>query len=234
MMVLYSQATARPLLVFMDFAVNSNPQGRIEIELFSDVPVGSRRFHQLAIGDRGVGYRLSKIDGVSKDFVKSSGVSRLSYKEGDETSIAGGDALGQLEAEMELSKHPHTESGLVSILVKDLTPKKTKQRLVAYQGKLISVEENLGGANPNGTSFAITLRPAPELDPSNLVVGRVVSGLDVVQQLAALPSVKANKDSPYFKAAKAFGDKRANVAELGFGRPFGKVIIAQCGDVEGQ
>ncbi|KAK9861612.1 hypothetical protein WJX84_008288 [Apatococcus fuscideae] len=166
MMVLYSQATARPLLVFMDFAVNSNPQGRIEIELFSDVPVGSRRFHQLAIGDRGVGYRLSKIDGVSKDFVKSSGVSRLSYKEGDETSIAGGDALGQLEAEMELSKHPHTESGLVSILVKDLTPKKTKQRLVAYQGKLISVEENLGGANPNGTSFAITLRPAPELDPS--------------------------------------------------------------------
>ena len=79
--------------------------------------------------------------------------------------------------------------------------RKTKQRLVAYQGKLISVEENLGGANPNGTSFAITLRPAPELDPSNLVVGRVVSGLDVVQQLAALPSVKANKDSPYFKYA---------------------------------
>ena len=29
--------------------------------------------------------------------MKSSGVSRLSYKEGDETSIVGGDALGQLE-----------------------------------------------------------------------------------------------------------------------------------------
>ena len=77
---------------------------------------------------------------------------------------------------------------------------------MAYQGKLISVEENLGGANPNGTSFAITLRPAPELDPSNLVVGRVVSGLDVVQQLAALPSVKANKDSPYFKYAATTPD----------------------------
>ena len=65
------------------------------------------------------------------------------------------------------------------------------------------MEENLGAANPNGTSFAITLRPAPELDPTNLVVGRVVSGLDVVQQLANLPSVKANKDSPYFKCALA-------------------------------
>ena len=50
----------------MDFTVNSNPQGHVEIELFGDVPVGSRRFHQLAIGENGVGYRLSKIDGVSK------------------------------------------------------------------------------------------------------------------------------------------------------------------------
>lgn len=50
----------------MEFTVNSNPQGRVEIEMFGDVPVGSRRFHQLAVGTDGVGYRLSKIDGVSK------------------------------------------------------------------------------------------------------------------------------------------------------------------------
>ncbi|KAK9835083.1 hypothetical protein WJX84_011413, partial [Apatococcus fuscideae] len=222
-----------PRKVYLEFNVNSAPKGRVEVELFDDAPVGSERFHQLAVGTDGVGYRLSKVDGVSKDFVKSSGVSRLSYKEGDETSIVGGDALGQLEAEMEVSGHQHSKAGLVSIIVKDLTPRQTKQRLIAYKGKLISVEESLGGSRPNGTSFAITLQSAPELDRTNLVVGRVVAGMDVIQELAALPSVKANKDSPYFKVAKAMGDKRANVAELGFGRPLAKVIIAQSGAIEG-
>ena len=46
--------------------------------------------------------------------------------------------------------------------------------------------------------FAITTAPAPDLDSTNLVVGRVVSGASLVDDLAALPAVKANSSSPFF------------------------------------
>lgn len=42
---------------------------------------------------------------------------------------------------------------------------------MAYAGKLVTVQETLG-EKPNGTSFAITLRAAPALDATNLVIGK--------------------------------------------------------------
>ena len=65
-------------------------------------------------------------------------------------------------------------------------------------GQLVTVTETFGEL-PNGTAFAITTQPQPELDSTNLVVGRLVSGADVVERLAALPRVKDNSDSPFFK-----------------------------------
>lgn len=51
--------------------------------------------------------------------------------------------------------------------------------------------KNVAGEAPNGSAFTITLGAAPELDRTNLVVGRVVSGMDdVVARLAALPRSK--------------------------------------------
>lgn len=38
--------------------------GRIVIRLLDDVKVGSQRFADLAEGKEGVGYRLSKFDGI--------------------------------------------------------------------------------------------------------------------------------------------------------------------------
>lgn len=61
----------------------------------------------------------------------------------------------------------------------------------------------LHGAGPPGTEAA------PGLDATNLVVGRVVAGLDLVERLAKLPSVADNHGSPFFILAKAVGDKRA-------------------------
>ena len=74
-----------------------------------------------------------------------------------------------------------------------------KERLVAYQGKLVTVVEQLGGAIPNGSGWVVTTAPAPALDSTNLVVGHVTQGFDVVQQIAALPVVRANKGSPFLK-----------------------------------
>ena len=78
-----------------------------------------------------------------------------------------------------------------------------KERLVAYQGKLVTVVEQLGGAVPNGSGFVITTAPAPALDYTNLVVGHVTQGFDVVQQIAALPVVKPNRGSPFLKVRGA-------------------------------
>jgi hypothetical protein len=50
--------------------------------------------------------------------------------------------------------------------------------------------QNVVGEAPNGTAFAITTGPAPELDATNLVVGRVVGGAGVLAALSALPRSK--------------------------------------------
>jgi hypothetical protein len=104
----------------------------------------------------------------------------------------------------------------------------SKDKLVAVKGQLVTVTETLGGV-PNGTSFTITTRPCPDLDRTNLVIGRVVEGLDVVDRIAALPRVKNNKNSPFFQAGKLGGDKRANVAERSFDKPFSKVVVERSG-----
>ena len=76
----------------------------------------------------------------------------------------------------------------------------SKTKLVAYNGKLIRVEEAQAGESPNGSGFVITTQAAPQLDATNLVVGHVVDGMDIVQQLTKLPTVKSN-NSVFFKYA---------------------------------
>ncbi len=53
---------------------------------------------------------------------------------------------------------------------------------MAYRGKLVTVQEALGEA-PNGSGFVVTLGPAPGLDSTNLVVGRVTDGMELVRHL---------------------------------------------------
>ncbi len=50
--------------VFFDVKVEGKPAGRITVELFDDVPVGSQRFADLAVGSQGVNYRLNRFDYV--------------------------------------------------------------------------------------------------------------------------------------------------------------------------
>lgn len=47
-----------------------------------------------------------------------------------------------------------------------------QERLVAMGGKLVTLKEQAGEA-PNGTQFMITTGPAPELDATNLIIGKV-------------------------------------------------------------
>ena len=104
-----------------------------------------------------------------------------------------------------------------------------KQRLVAQRGSLVYVEEAARGA-PNGSAFTVTAGPGQgKLDATNLVVGRVTEGQELVNSISRLRAAAPTTDSPLFKIAQAAGDRRADVAEKFFGRPFQRVVITASG-----
>lgn len=84
-----SRQAAKQQQVYLDLSVDGEPKGRLVIELSGDAPVGTQRFVELSQGLNGVGYRLSKFDGIAQvllialhhtqDAVNSSPVSRWIY-----------------------------------------------------------------------------------------------------------------------------------------------------------
>lgn len=228
MVLAEESATGSGTKVFFDVNIQGEPAGRIVVELFGDVPDGAARFTQLASGRAGVDYRLSKFNGVLPTYIRNDGVSSLSYSASEASAIESGDSMERLEAELESQTRKHTEPGLVSLIVREKEARPIKERLVAYGGKLVTVQEQAGEA-PNGTQFTITTAPSPELDSTNLIVGRVVEGQELLARISALPVNRPRNDNPYFQAGKAMGDKRAVTAERAFYRPFQKVVVATSG-----
>ncbi|GAX79772.1 hypothetical protein CEUSTIGMA_g7212.t1 [Chlamydomonas eustigma] len=217
--------------VFFDLKLEGQAAGRLVIELFTDVTVGASRFRDLAVGKEGVGYRLSRVDGIFDTHLRVAGVKQLSYSAAGDSAIAGGDSVAELEAEMMTTAHHHDAAGLISLTVKEATERPIQEKLIAKGGKLVTIELQAGEA-PNGTGFVITRGSAPDLDKTNLVVGRLVEGMDVVEKIASLPYSKPRVewyDGPFFEVGKVIGDKRAVVAEKGFNRPFKRVVISSSG-----
>ncbi len=146
---------------------------------------------------------------------------------------AGGDNLDLLQQELAAQTRRHDAAGLVSLIVAESEERPVKERLVARDGKLVTVKEQ-AGEPPNATSFTITRSGAPSLDQTNVIVGRVVGGMDVVEAVAALPFAKPREqlhDAPFYSLAKSIGDKRAVTAAKGFNRPLRRVIVGDCGVV---
>ncbi|XP_051222455.1 peptidyl-prolyl cis-trans isomerase CYP26-2, chloroplastic [Lolium perenne] len=214
---------------FLDVSIGGEPAGRITIGLFGDAaPAGAARFLSLATG---VGYRRKEFVKVVPGYVQHAGV--VSYP-------ALPAVTDRLAAEMDAVRARcagggggttmHV-AGAVSIVVRDPSLPPPRPKLVARGGKL-EIQEEQAGVVPNGTEFVIATRDSPELDASALVVGKVVDGMDVVAKIAAVPTVKDNSGSGYFKVAKLIGDKRAVVAERGFNRPYTKILVTNCGILE--
>ncbi|PUZ57707.1 hypothetical protein GQ55_5G450900 [Panicum hallii var. hallii] len=208
---------------FLDVSIGGEPAGRITVGLFGDAaPAGASRFLSLVTG---VGYRRKEFVKIVPGYVQHGGV--VSYP----AVPAVTDRLAA-EADALRARCPggavHGAAGAVSIVVRDPSLPPPKPKLVARGGKL-EVEEEQVGVAPNGTEFVITTGAAPELDASAVLVGRVLDGMDVVAKIAAVPTVRDNAASPYFRVAKLIGDKRAVVAERGFNRPYTKVVVSNCG-----
>lgn len=94
-------------------------------------------------------------------------------------------------------------------------------------------QEDKRPAAPNGTGFVIKLNQSDarmaSLEETNLAVGELVGGSDLAARLSDLKAAAPTSDSPYFKLAKKLGDRRADVAEKYFLRPFSKVVITASG-----
>ena len=214
---------------YFDLTVDGAPFGRIVIETLGKNKIGEQRFLDLSQGVQGVGYRRDKITQLQENYIVGGGLKSLSYEANGQTGITGGPTAELLEEELSASTHmKHDTAGLVSLNVLPMKDLQSKEKLTAIDGKFVTVSQTFG-LRPNGTEIFITTGPAPNLDGTNLLVGRVVSGMDVVEKLQKLPRVKNNTNSPFFQAGKKAGDLRANVAELAFDRPFSKVIISNCG-----
>jgi peptidyl-prolyl cis-trans isomerase B (cyclophilin B) len=203
----------------------------------------------------GVGYKLAKWDGIflEKGYIRCAGARSLSYTADGVSAIAGGGSTLGLEKEMDAQQRAreaaagggggggaaaaaHDRAGLVSLVVREAEARPVKERLVAVGGKLVTLTSQAGEA-PNGSAFCITLGPAPDLDRTNLIVGRLVPGsagsAATVAALAALPVNKPREgiNKPFFDAGKAMGDSRAIVAERGFMRPLRRAIISDGGEL---
>ena len=232
--------------VFFDFAVDAEPVGRVVVGVFGDAsPVAAARFAALASGVQGLGYRRTQVDAVEYNedggvdsplFVGDAGV-RAFVIPGSSTpvtDIPGGPSTDKLLPELAKQTLSHESAGVVSLVVeRGAPPPPPKERLVSVNGKFQTVTDP-PPPGPNGTAFTITVAPgaAEILDRTNVIVGKVLEGQEVVDALAALPTVKDNSASPFFAVAKTIGDKRATVAEQAFGKPFAKVTVSKCGVVE--
>ncbi|XP_055825725.1 peptidyl-prolyl cis-trans isomerase CYP26-2, chloroplastic [Solanum dulcamara] len=221
---------------FLEVSIDGEPLGRIVIGLYGDTaPFGSSRFSNLVSGAAGVSYRRKEFVRIMPNYVQHGGL--RSYGVDAELAKSSGRTMAidnlvdEWEKQSEMCQGTKNVATSVSIIVRDPSKPPPKMKLVARGGKL-EIDQEEVGKDVNGTEFTIALKDSPELDASALVIGRVLEGMDVVDRIGQVKTVKENTTSPYFRAAKLIGDKRAVVAERGFNRPYSKVKITNCGLLE--
>ena len=228
--------------VFFEFAIDGTKIGRVVVGVYGNESITARRFLALSKGIQGLSYRRKPIIGIEENedetvetplWITSSAIAKFEAPGTGEAinTVPGG--LTNEELLIDLGRMKHDRANLVSIQVRDdprMPKPEPKSKLVSNRGKFERVYEPLP-PEPNGTSFSITYAPSEDLDVTNVVVGEVISGFDVLAQIGSLPTVPDNSDSPFFQVAKSIGDKRALVSEKSFGKPFAKVTLLNCGEV---
>ncbi|KAG2071796.1 hypothetical protein BDR04DRAFT_1015342 [Suillus decipiens] len=157
--------------VFFDFAIGTEPAGRVIFELYNDTaPKTAENFRALCTGEKGLSavserplyYKNSIIHRSIRDFMIQGG--DFTKRNG-----AGGESIyGSAFPDEDLTR-PLESEGLLCMANK--------------------------GPNTNGSQFFITLRDCPHLNGKHVVFGRVIRGYEeVVKKLAVVPV--DDKDRP--------------------------------------
>ncbi|KAG2705910.1 hypothetical protein I3760_05G078700 [Carya illinoinensis] len=156
-----SMAASNPK-VYFDMAIGGQPVGRIVLELYADTtPKTVENFRALCTGERGTGRsgRPLHYKGSSFHFVRSgTGCMGGDFTAGDGT---GGESIyGAAEFPHENFIKKHTGPGILSMAST--------------------------GTSTNGSQFLISTARNEWLDGKNVVFGKVIDGLHVLQEIEAV------------------------------------------------
>jgi peptidyl-prolyl isomerase G (cyclophilin G) len=150
--------------VFLDIVIGTTAIGRVIFELFTDItPKTAENFRGLCTGEYGYG-RVNK----KKLHYKGSRFHRIV----EDQFIQGGDIVYG------------NGSGGESIYG-EIFKDENFQRRHACAGLLSMANK---GRNQNSSQFMITLKPCPHLDGKHVVFGQVIEGIEVVRQIAKVPT----------------------------------------------
>ncbi|KAI0049003.1 hypothetical protein FA95DRAFT_1571552 [Auriscalpium vulgare] len=158
--------------VFMDFAVDSTPVGRVIFELYNDTaPKTSENFRVLCTGEKGIS-PLSQLPLYYKNSIIHRTIPNFMIQGGDFTTHngTGGESVyGGTFPDEDLTR-PLDEEGLLCMANK--------------------------GPDTNGSQFFVTLRSCPHLTGKHVVFGRAIRGYEeVIRKIAGVPTGEKNRPS---------------------------------------
>lgn len=190
--------------VFFDFATEQAPLGRLVLGIYGGLlPVSSGLFLRL----------------IESGAYRGSSFSQIH---------PGAYVLGGLDASLP-EGFPRTNSDVVSPSAFALDH--SRPGTLSLVLSAVSGEGKLGRMT---TGFRITTGPgpAPQLDGSGIVIGRVQEGWDTLDAIAHAPTYAPPPNSPllaYNQLAGAFGDARSATARTAWSKPRNRIVITDCG-----
>eukprot|EP00743_Colponemidia_sp_Colp-15_P000545 GILK01000612.1.p1 GENE.GILK01000612.1~~GILK01000612.1.p1 ORF type:complete len:487 (-),score=107.14 GILK01000612.1:186-1595(-) len=147
--------------VFMDIKIGDAEPRRVTYELYADtVPKTAENFRALCTGEKGVGTRGKPLHFKNSIFHRVIKGFMMQGGDFENANGTGGESIYGDKFNDENFTTKHTEPGLLSMAN--------------------------SGPNTNGSQFFVTFKETPWLDGKHVVFGKVIDGMDVVQDVEAV------------------------------------------------